>query len=1096
MGNAAEGRGGSGATRRGAGGGKWAIHAIVAGLLLFCRPASADAPAIPDYGAALGLFQSLGLDAVAPGGQYVTLSLEGNGGREQQPLANLYQMPFTGKGWVWPGEKDQPARYLFIGGLGGTCRAPGKAQADGLPVATWRSTDADLGKEVAQLLRLLRGAAKNAADAEDADEDAEDSDEDGSEYAYRQIAQGDASGALLLAAVHIYQAGLTNEANEIADRVFTLVQDRSAVVRHAVAHLAKCQYSAAGARLASTRDWRAYREDLRGLLDRFGLAWDKAPGLEVLIGKVDRQLAGAPPGGEGLDEAAARFFADISPDDVQLLDQLKLAVVLNPAVQLALLSAPEDEAGRRFFARGIHMVPPLLAVVDSDYLLPAAVEVSSRYGYSSYSYSSGDEKALKSAEEIYEELENKPPSLGDTALELLKGFIPLPAQSSPEDGKSNTVQEVRAFYEAHAADSPLALATRYLAEGNGNQSSSALDILIRSKDSNVLSLVEAHLFSSNIWSTSSYTVLDGGTVMNIHSYFARHPERAKAVLPDFLARLKEQLPDRLAKLDESRRKQEAQNVKQILASLAQAARTSRGEEKAKTASGEEEETPMLILQQLGTSLAQKSEGMRPREIVELALGEILAQKDAALRQSLLMTLMGLYQYCQRNAEQGREEKSRYPQAHELDELFDDALFLAPDYAAQVAARARAIQEAEATRVAAEATETNAAPPAGETGNPLLDFADQWEVLLADERGPKKNQPEYFSRMGMSPKTTVADLAAYVVASIALDMRDLAPDRQLEIHSLGNRLFPYWRKVARAALDGTPAEALPPLPSAGNMEPKSVSRLVERLSAAPPDERGPLVRGLDADSLLALAQAAAKDKALRAALAPAANRVDGIGEESDKAFAPLLEPFVGSVLSTNLFDALRQVALSLATQSVAATVTFQRNPWMDGTTVSISTNGAGRASYRGYDPWGGRPENNQAHVFVQCQGPNAHGGAIWAVDLPAAETNNAPPAAAGSETDMQKILSQFGVTLDEADLSPETLAQMAAAMAGARSSLDAPANQEQQELLLKTVDQFASGAKSPLTELEIAFHISLPTPEGDDENSEIDVEFDPEEIIIP
>ena len=1095
MGNAAEGRGGSGATPRGAGGGKWTIHAIVAGLLLLCRPASADAPAIPDYGAALGMFQSLGLDAVAPGGQYVTLSLEGNGGREQQPLANLYQMPFTGKGWAWPGEKDQPARYLFLGGLGGTCRAPGKTQANtGLPVATWRSTDADLAKEVAQLLRLLRGSAKNAADAEDADEDSEDSDEDGNDYAYRQIAQGDASGALLLAAVHIYQAGLTNEANEIADRVFTLVQDRSAVVRHAVAHLAKCQYSAAGARLASTRDWRAYREDLRGLLDRFGLAWDKAPGLEVLIGKVDRQLAGAPPGGEGLDEAAARFFADISPDDVQLLDQLKLAVVLNPAVQLALLSAPEDEAARRFFARGIHMVPPLLAAVDSDYLLPAAVEVSSRYGYSSYSYSSGDEKALKSAEEIYEELDNKPPSLGDTALELLKVFIPLPAQSSPEDGKSNTVQEVRAFYEAHAADSPLALATRYLAEGNNNQSSSALDILIRSKDSNVLSLVEARLFSSNIWSTSSYTVLDGGTVMHIHSYFARHPERAKAVLPDFLAKLKEQLPDRLAKLDESRRKQEAQNVKQILASLAQAARTSRGEEKAKTASGEEEDTPMLILQQLGTSLAQKSEGMRPREIVGLALGEILAQKDAALRQSLLMTLMGLYQYGQRNAEQGREEKNRGPQAHELGELFDDALFLAPDYAAQVAARARTIQEAAATRNAAEATGTNAAPPAGETGNPLLDFAAQWEVLLADERGPKKNQPEYFSRMGMSPKTTVADLAAYVVASIALDMRDLAPDRQLEIHSLGNRLFPYWRKVARAALDGTPAEALPPLPSAGNMEPKAVSRLVERLSAAPPDEQGPIVRGLDADSLLALAQAAAKDKALRAALAPAANRVDGIGEESDQAFAPLLKPFVGSVLSTNLFDGLLQTARSLATQSVAATVTFQRNPWLDGTTVSISTNRAGRASYGGYDPW--RGSSDKARLLVQCQGQNTHGGAIWAVDLPAAETNGAPPAAAGSETDMQKILSQFGVTLDEADLSPEMLAQMATAMAGARSSLDESGNQEQQELLLKTVDQFASGAKSPLTELEIAFQIFLPSREEDDENPELDMEFDSEEIIIP
>ena len=279
---------------------------------------------------------------------------------------------------------------------------------------------------------------------------------------------------------------------------------------------------------------------------------------------------------------------------------------------------------------------------------------------------------------------------------------------------------------------------------------------------------------------------------------------------------------------------------------------------------------------------------------------------------------------------------------------------------------------------------------------------------------------------------MADSAATVIASIALDAQNFGPERQLELYGLGNRLSPYWHRVARAALDGVAADDLPPLPSARNLTPAATSNLVERVAGASPEARAKMVQDLDADSLLALAQVAAADKSLRAALAPAANRIQGIGEESDAAFSSRLEPFVGVVLSTNLFNGLLGISTALATQSIAATVTFQRELWMEGATVSITTNESG-----GYLPFGGDPSQNQARVLVTCQSRDSHEYAIWEVALPAADADSpAKKTASAPEMDMQKAMAQFGVTLDDADVSPEMLAEMAAAMSKTASAASA------------------------------------------------------------
>ena len=95
--------------------------------------------------------------------------------------------------------------------------------------------------------------------------------------------------------------------------------------------------------------------------------------------------------------------------------------------------------------------------------------------------------------------------------------------------------------------------------------------------------------------------------------------------------------------------------------------------------------------------------------------------------------------------------------------------------------------------------------------------------------------------------------------------------------------------------------------------------------------------------------------------------------------------------------------------------------------------------------------------------------------------------------MQNMMAQFGVEIDAADLSPEMLAELTQAMAETGSQGLFSDNQESQQKLIKSIDQLASGAKSPLTEWSILFQIQLPQAENNP--SETGIEIDLEEIII-
>lgn len=1072
-------------------------------VLLLCAALGLGAPArandAPDYGPALALFDAFGLPPLDPDGRYAALTLQERNSRELQPFSNLHQFPLIGKGWIWPATDDRPARFLFLGGLDGPCRTQGSSAPASLPLAAWNTTGADIRQDVDSVLRLLRppedkpGALEEEEEEEevyDEDDDPLDQAEQTRKYIRSQIERGDAAGALLLAAAHFRQAGLESEANEIVHRVFQVAGDHARVVRQAVEHLAKIHYSQAGVRLADSRDWRAFRDDLQSVLDRFRLAWDKAPALEYLIGNVDRRLAGELPAGDGLDDEAARFFAAMSPADVQLLHYMRLSIVLNPAIQIALLSAPDDDPGSRFLARGIHMIPPLLAVAESDYLLIPALQPTYSRRYSSWEYSSDSEKALKSAAELYQELDAKPPALGETALDLLKVLVPQSEQTSRASNTPDLIQAARAFYSAHAADTPVQLAEFYLAVGDSNQRASALETLLKSSHPDHLAKAETYLFSSNIWAQNTYSLLDHSAASQIEAYLAAHPERAPNALPPFVALLNEQIPKRLPMLNDSRREREADAARQFISRLAKLLKGRKPDVPLPVADGE---PPEIQAHLLARDILAKSMGLSHRDAIGLFLDEIIARPDPALRQALLAMLIHMVQYSWSTptGDPASDRQNPYQRMQELGELFDDALFNAPDYVARVANRA---QQARADAAASPAApETPAEPdPAAAPPIPLRDFAPRWEILLADTNSPPLLSRAHPSQIGRPVATTVADSAAYALAAITLETHNLDHARQLEFIRLGPRLAPHWHRVARAILDDVPRQDLPPFPAADHADPSSLSNLLVRL-AAEPANAAELLREADPSLLLAVEQAADKDRTLRAALAPAANRIRGIDDGSDPSLAPLLQPFTGARLSTNLFHDLLLAATACATQSLPASLSFQRDPWLDGAVLVATTNVPDYVA----DNFRDATSPNRALIQVFCQSLNTHATAPWFVPLAPApdkagdgsddDVSDSPPAAFS--------LDNLGEAVDLDSLSPDMLAQIAAAMAADRSTIDDSGSAEEREAILRTLDAFASGAKSPFTELLVSFMVILPRPEGTDTDLWTDMEFDIEEIII-
>lgn len=1001
---------------------------------LFAAPAP-DPPAAdaPDFGPALDLFSSFGLESLDPSGQYSSFSLFSQS-ENFQPVSRYFRSPFSNKAWVSPASGDLPARFLFFGGFGGACRRvsdPDPASnSAAVCLADWNAADSSLSNDVSELLLALRGSGEPGSDALPSSSFDEISPD--------VVSQPEIAGALLLVAVHLRQAGFAPEANQIADLLFRAAGDRASVVRAAADHLAFGLYFAATARLSAARDWSAYRDDLQSILDRFGFSWSMAPALELLLSKVDARRSSPFPSFDGVDPEFVRGIAEISGPDASLVGQLGMNLLVNPAIQLELAS-PDNSPALRFFSRGIHAIPDLVAMSGSDFLVPPGNAES--FLPTRFSHSSRNNAPIQSPDALLDSLNPKPASLGSLCADFLSLLVPRPESRSFASGDDlqDLLDAANAFYENHSADSPFRLAAACIAQGSPSQSDAVSHSLLLSRNSNVVAFAESIPLFTNVWSDQSYSLLNHRSKSFLLAYASAHPERAAAVLPPIVASIRDQLPARLVVLDPGRRERESKSIAQFLDSLSN----------APGANPDAADSDSSAQDLAASRLARQVENLPPRDAVGVYLQGIVSKDDPTLRRSLLDSFLLLWRYQWHQESPGDPAGANaFARGRRLIERFDDDLFSDPLYASKVAAAAR----------------SNPPPPAASNSpanhavSPLipLDYRDLWRDLLGDSRPIPPSPARHPMSGNPSPaRSSVADGAAFVLASILLDVRGNSPKRLEDSLLLGDRLLPFWRSVARAALDGLPAADWPPFPSPDDLPPPALSNLVDQLLAKAGSDPAAILRNLEPGALLALARAEESSPELRQALAPRANRVVAT-HAGDVPDAPaLLQPFADSVLSPESFDSLLALAFSMAARSNSVAVSFERNPWLDGAAVSIRSNSAAASQFFPSPPRGAPP---RVFVFFNMGDRFRH----------LAEWNAVPPSTSPAATN-EPSASPLPENLD--DLSPEALADMAIAMHGAQRS--SRVDSEAQSLLRKAVQEVSSGQRSSLAALSISFTVVLP-----------------------
>jgi len=265
-------------------------------------------------------------------------------------------------------------------------------------------------------------------------------------------------------AVELYTKGLTEEADELMDRIFETFEkadeyerrDRAEVVGLCYAALAGQLWQGALEGLGRDGNWKAAGDEALRLAERFG-AWHGAERLKE-IGK--RLLATAERGPDYLPEAAKGL-----PEEMR-----KLLIGLRaPGAEPDGPKAARDSPRAALAAMGLKSFPALLAVAEDDTccleagLAPADFEGPSRWRQS------GDEPVRIPA----------PPTRGQIALQIMALTVPLGRDEGyrHRDRSGVEAQAFRDWYEQNRGLDAEGLALAHLQNGSPEQFAAAVSKL-------------------------------------------------------------------------------------------------------------------------------------------------------------------------------------------------------------------------------------------------------------------------------------------------------------------------------------------------------------------------------------------------------------------------------------------------------------------------------------------------------------------------------------------------------------------------------------------------------------------------------------------
>ncbi|NWK55570.1 hypothetical protein HW115_08100 [Verrucomicrobiaceae bacterium N1E253] len=478
--------------------------------------ARSNSAVVVDYGPAFERLIKLGLPD-AKGAKYVKLTLHGEAGQEAQMMQ--YQSGMGGRAktgakgdaWLLPSAKGDDGLAQLIhagygtvkvkkkqkrGGLMRLLVGPEKATKAGGIAGDWTEQDvAADAKKIIEAIESQRGENKML------DPDRWEYSSDGALWC----------SGVLVQACHMYRAGHTKEANQIVAKLMELAPKPVLVIDYVVNSLATRSYKALAEEFFKTKDWVAYRDGAKEMLQSFTRGWKAKEGVEMLVEQLDRRIKGEKP------KIKALKGVTLKPQAIAVLDgllQREDEIVVDGPMMWVFGSATLKQCARdpnvgyylqpskqKWINELIEMGPDAviaLASAATDHSLMASQLGSGNDRYSDYErmrYSMMGSSDGGAATAQYNTL-LRPCSRGEIARKLLVKTLP----DSGNDLSSSTAEELQSiayqWWLKHRSASEAQLAKHFLEEGSSNQRRIAVVILIKSGEPSSFKLVEEYILGS------------------------------------------------------------------------------------------------------------------------------------------------------------------------------------------------------------------------------------------------------------------------------------------------------------------------------------------------------------------------------------------------------------------------------------------------------------------------------------------------------------------------------------------------------------------------------------------------------------------------
>ena len=509
------------------------LHAV----LLPCFLAAAAAFAqTTDYGRGFDRLDALGLPN-ARGARYVDLShayFPPEVGHGQYFMEN--ELKLAGNSWLLEEQESGQARIIV-----GQNRIADIWELNKLQKLQREEARAAKGTNTESTAMFQRGMDsagrvggrwKNADPVRDAAKAKAWLDQQGDENERRNNwnLRQDGYGRLFLFSAHLYRAGHTNEANQLVAKLFEHAGSGQRVLIQAVGLLADAQYGEAYAAFRRTGDWNAFGEALRALLARFTSGWKTRGGVVLLEQAVARRVGGevAPAlEGEGITEEDRALLASldaVGPEGAHWSGRT-LWILPENEEERGFWHTPDEQPLAKVKARGLAIVPALLAMLEQDYLIAQPLESVRRGTYTSHDPSMAEEE--KNAQE-YRNM-NRPATRAEVARHLLHPLLP----GGERDGNwrrqpaEESIAEIRAWYEAQRERPLVDTAFSYLEEGDDAQKRDALDYLLAALPAERAGELEPHLIDEDD---------PDNTLERLRRYAEARGAAAKPLVEPYLAR--------------------------------------------------------------------------------------------------------------------------------------------------------------------------------------------------------------------------------------------------------------------------------------------------------------------------------------------------------------------------------------------------------------------------------------------------------------------------------------------------------------------------------------------------------------------------------